>query len=277
MLGHDLTAACREAGHEVFGYDLPELDLTKDDGGLDRVPPGDWVVNCAAYTDVDGAQSHRDTAFAVNAGGAGRAAAWCAGRGVPFVHISTDYVFDGMSKIPYREDAPVHPLNVYGESKLRGEEAVQAAGGRHLIVRTQSLFGIHGKNFVAAILQRLEAGGPLKVVNDQASCPTYTAHLAAAILHLMRCGRLGIVHVSASGECTWFEMACAIARSVRPDSVIQPVTAQEFGRPARRPAYSVLDKSRYEEWTGRRMPSWQDGLEAYLAERSRRAARQTQD
>lgn len=268
MLGRDLTAACRAAGHEVFGYDLPELDLTRDDGGLDRLRGCDWAVNCAAYTDVDGAESHRDSAFAVNADGAGRAAAWCARRGITLIHISTDYVFDGLSPRPYPEDAKVRPLNVYGESKLHGELAVQAAAGRHLIVRTQSLFGIHGKNFVAAILQRLEAGSPLKVVSDQTSCPTFTVHLAAAILHLMRCGRLGIVHVSASGECTWFEMACAIAQRVKPGAEVQPVTAQAFGRPARRPAYSVLDKSRYEEWTGQRMPSWEQGLDDYLRERA---------
>jgi len=266
MLGHDLIAACRKAGIETTGFDLPELDITRDDGGLNRIPSCDWVVNCAAYTDVDGAEGHRDAAFAVNAEGAGRAARWCAAAKVPFLHVSTDYVFDGTRTTPYHEDDSVNPTDVYGESKLAGEQAVAIAGGHYVIARTQALFGKHGRNFVEAIRGRLLKNEPLRVVNDQTTCPTYTRHLADGILRLMKSGRRGIVHVSASGSCTWYELACAIAARVKPGATIQPVPTTEFPRPARRPAYSVLDKSRYEAWTGNKMPAWQDGLTEYLKE-----------
>jgi len=267
MLGSDLVAACRTAGVETDGYDLPELDITRDDGGLERIPACDWVVNCAGYTDVDGAESNSEKAFAVNGGGVGRIAEVCKRKGVPLMHISTDYVFDGTSAVPYREDAAVKPLNVYGKSKLAGEKAVQASGVKYVIVRTQSLFGLHGNSFVKAILARLEKGNePLKVVSDQVSSPTYTVHLAGAILRLLEKGKQGIVHVSASGECSWYAFACAIAAKVKPDARILPVTSAEYVRPARRPAYSVLDKGLYARWTDHRMPSWEEGLAGYLRE-----------
>ena len=264
MLGRDLAAAAAAAGFDVSGFDLPELDITRDDGGFDRIPACDWVVNCAAYTDVDGAESHRETAFAVNGEGAGRVARWCAGAKVPLLHVSTDYVFDGTKHAPYKEEDSTNPPDVYGESKLAGEKAVAAAGGQYVVARTQALFGKHGRNFVDAIRTRLLKDETLRVVKDQTVCPTYTRHLAAAILRLLNCGRRGIVHVSASGSCTWHEFACAIAARVRPGVAVQAVTTAEFPRPARRPAYSVLEKDRYELWTGHRMPEWQDGLKEYL-------------
>lgn len=267
MLGQDLMAACRMSGWNTLGFDLPELDITRDNGGFDRLPACDWLVNCAAYTDVDAAESHRDLAFAVNADGAGRVARWCAAKEIPLFHISTDYVFDGRLGRPLREDDPVSPLSVYGESKLAGERAVQEAGGNCIIARTQALFGLHGKSFIRAIAARLsQAREPLRVVNDQTVCPTYTVHLADGILRLLKTDRRGIVHVSASGSCTWYEFACAIAARVKPGAVITPVTAAEYPTPARRPAYSVLDKSRYESWTGQRMPMWQEGMAEYLRE-----------
>lgn len=269
MLGTDLAAAARRAGVEAAGLDLPEVDITREDGGLDRVPACDGVVNVAAFTDVDGAETREAAAFAVNAGGAGRVAALCAKRNVPLIHISTDYVFDGTASVPYREDDRPNPLNAYGRSKLAGEEAVRKAGGRWMIVRTQSLFGLNGRSFVKAILDKLAGSDePLRVVNDQSSSPTYTGHLAEAILRLMGTGRQGIVHVASTGGCTWYEFACAIAARAKPGAKVNPVSAREYARPARRPAYAVLDTGRYAEWTGRRMPSWQEGLDAYLAERA---------
>ena len=267
MLGQDLMAACRQSGVDAVGFDLPELDITRDNGGFDQLPACDWVVNCAAYTDVDGAESHRDLAFAVNADGAGRIGRWCAAKGIPLLHVSTDYVFDGRLGRPLAEDDPVNPVSVYGETKLAGEKAIQVAGGVHVIARTQALFGVHGKSFIRAIMTKLaQDNEPLRVVNDQTVCPTYTVHLAEGILRLMETGEHGIVHVSASGSCTWYEFACAIAARVKPGAVIKPVMATEYPRPACRPAYSVLNKSRYESWTGQPMPVWQDGLSEYLKE-----------
>ena len=270
MLGHDLAQACRAQGVAADIFDLPELDITRDDGGFDRLPACDWVVNCAAYTDVDGAEAKRDLAFAVNADGADRLARWCAGRRIPLLHISTDYVFDGLLGRPLREDDPINPVSVYGESKLAGERAVQAAGGRHVIVRTQVLYGVNGKSFIRAVMAKMDSSDePLRVVKEQTMCPTYTRHLADAILRLLPAERSGVVHVSASGQCTWYEFACAIAARVKPGTVVIPVTAAEFPRPARRPLFSALDKSRYEAWTGHRMPDWREGMAAYLRELGR--------
>jgi dTDP-4-dehydrorhamnose reductase len=266
MLGHDLVDACREEGIEVAGFDLPEVDITKKDGGLDKLSPCDWLINCAAYTDVDGAESHRETAFAVNGDGAGRVATWCAEHRVPLIHISTDYVFDGLKTTPYKESDPVRPLSVYGESKLAGERAVMSACRRHIIVRTQSLFGLHGRSFVRSIMGRLESGAALKVVTDQVSAPTYTVHLAKAILRLIDAGQEGIVHVSASGGCSWHEFACAIAARVKPGTEVGKTTSAEYKAPARRPANSLLDNSRYGLLTGSVMPAWQVGLDEYLME-----------
>jgi len=264
MLGCDLAAACTESGIGVAGYDLPGLDIRGDIDGIGTSARCDWIVNCAAYTDVDGAESNRETAFAVNCDGARRVAELSAARGVPLLHLSTDYVFDGASAEPYREDDPVCPINVYGESKLAGEQAVRAATPDHVIVRTQSLYGVHGRNFVRTVRERLEDGQALEVVDDQTSCPTHTMALARAIVALLRLQHRGMVNVSAEGACTWHQFACEIAARVRPGAEVKPVASADFPRPARRPAYSVLDKHRYAEWTGKRMPMWQEGLDAYL-------------
>ena len=203
----------------------------------------------------------------MNAEGAGNVARLCAARNIGLIQISTDYVFDGRKGSAYSEDDPVNPLNVYGASKLAGEERVREAGGRSLIVRTQSLFGVRGANFVRTIVQRLrKSDEPLRVVHDQCSSPTYTRHLAAAIVRLIQLRQEGIVNVVASGFCSWFEFAQAIAARVKPGAAIEPVGSDEYPRPAVRPAYSVLDTRRYREWTGSALPSWRKGLEEYLAE-----------
>jgi dTDP-4-dehydrorhamnose reductase len=267
MLGTDLVAACRTAGIEALGLDLPDFNITDFDGVRANLPAVDRVVNCAAYVRVDDAESQREQAYAVNAEGAGNVARICSTRNIGMLHISTDYVFDGRKGSAYSEDDPVNPLSVYGASKLAGEELVRAAGGRNVIIRTQSLFGVRGANFVRTIAQRLKKSDePLRVVNDQFSSPTYTRHLAAAIVRLLQSDREGIVNVVASGHCSWFEFAQAIAARVKPGAKINPVGSVEYPRPAPRPAYSVLDTKRYREWTGVALPTWQKGLEEYLAE-----------
>lgn len=265
MLGRDLMLACEKAGVSAVAADLPELDITDPLSFGKAIPDCGAVVNCAAYTAVDDAEKNGPLAFAVNGAGAGNLAAYCAGRGIPLVHISTDYVFDGQSGRPYKEDDPVRPLNVYGESKLDGERRVMASGCRFVIVRTQSLYGIAGKNFVATILGRLREGKELKVVTDQTSCPTYTPHLAGAILRILAAGRSGIVNVAASNACTWHEFAVAIAGYSGFDVKIGKTVSAEYRAPARRPAFSVLDTALYTSWTGHVMPTWQTGLREYLA------------
>jgi dTDP-4-dehydrorhamnose reductase len=267
MLGVDLVSACRGAGIETVGLDLPDFDITKSEEVRAHFPPVNWAVNCAAYTRVDDAEAQRDLAYAVNAEGAGNVARVCSARNIGLIQLSTDYVFDGRKGSAYFEGDAVNPLNVYGASKLAGEEWVRRAGGRTLIVRTQSLFGVRGVNFVRTIAQRLrKTDEPLRVVNDQFSSPTYTRHLAGAIVRLLPLGREGIVHVVATGFCSWFEFARAIALRVKPGAVINPVGSDEYPRPAILPAYSALDTRRYREWTGDALPSWQKGLEEYLEE-----------
>lgn len=267
MLGTDLMLACQRAGVEAIGLDLPELDVTRYDSVWAGVQACDWAINCAAYTNVDGAEQHRREAFAVNAAGARNVARVCVKKKVRLIHISTDYVFDGRRTRPYLERDQPNPLNVYGASKLAGEKAVRSEGGPFIILRTQSLFGLNGHSFVKAVMKRLvqdDITQPLRVVQDQASSPTYTVHLADAILRLLPVNRHGVVHVSASGQCSWYDFARAIARRVRPAAVIEPIRADELGRAAQRPPYSVLDGRRYRRWAGHAMPSWEEGLDEYL-------------
>ena len=260
MLGRDVMAAADDA----VGFTRAELDVT-DARAVDRafreVRP-DAVVNCAAYTDVDRAESDEDTATLVNGDGAGNVATAAAGVGAFVVQPSTDYVFDGEKREPYVETDATGPRSAYGRSKLAGEWTVAESNPRHAIVRTAWLFGVHGKNFVETMLG---LDGPLKVVDDQVGCPTYTGHLAGALVDLAG-GRLtGIVHVAGAGECSWYELAREIFRQAGRDVEVEPCSTEEFPRPAPRPPYSVLRSVRR---GAPELPDWHDGVEAYLSERA---------
>ena len=255
MLGRDVMRAAPDA----VGLTHAELDITDAAAvraAVDEVRP-DAIVNCAAYTNVDGAEDDEETATRVNGAGA---LADAAGDAV-LVYPSTDYVFDGSKREPYVESDPVAPQSAYGRSKLAGERA-SARAARHVIVRTSWLFGVAGKNFVDTMLG---LDGELKVVDDQVGCPTYTGHLAEALVDLAG-GRLrGVVHVAGSGQCSWYEFAAEIFRRAGKDVALRPCTTEEFPRPAPRPAYSVL---RSERPDAPRLPDWREGLAAYLSERA---------
>ena len=268
MLGSDLLDAVLARDWSASVLDLPEFDITRPDGLAERLPAADVVINCAAYTRVDDAETDRETCGRINAEGAGHVAAACARRGLHLIHLSTDYVFDGRKGAPYVESDPVAPINYYGESKRKGEERVRAAGGGALIARTQSLFGLRGRNFVRAILGQLQQGKTtLRVVSDQVSAPTFTRHLAEALLDLAQAGRAeGVVHVAASGACSWWEFARAIVERIRPGVEVEPRQSSELNYPAPRPPYSVLDTTRLQGLIGRRLPTWRQGLADYLAE-----------
>jgi dTDP-4-dehydrorhamnose reductase len=258
MLGRDVMAAADDA----VGFTRKDLDVT-DPPAVDRafrkVQP-DAVVNCAAYTDVDGAESDEATATEVNGDGAGNVATAAAAVGAFVVQPSTDYVFDGEKREPYIETDPTGPRTAYGRSKLAGEWTVAEANPRHAIVRTSWLFGLHGKNFVDTML-RLD--GPVKVVDDQVGSPTYTAHLAEALVDLAG-GRLtGVVHVAGAGQCSWYEFAREIFARAERDVEVEPCTTEEFPRPASRPKYSVLRSALPDAPV---LPDWRDGLEAYIME-----------
>jgi dTDP-4-dehydrorhamnose reductase len=223
----------------------------------------DWIILSAAYTDVDGCESNRELAFAVNCEGAVNVAQAARQAGSRLIFLSTDYVFDGQGTSPYSVDHPRHPINVYGESKARAEERLLEILSDVCIARTSWLFGHGGKCFPETILKLATSRPELAVVNDQRGSPTYTVDLAAALAQLCRKSARGIVHVTNAGDCTWYEFAKEILRVAGSKTTVKPVTTAEFPRPARRPAYSVLSPASREAY-GIRMPEWQDAVRRYL-------------
>ncbi len=275
MLGTHLVGLLEEAGLEFLAVDLDEIDITSADSvreAFDSARPG-TVINCAAVADVDGCETASEKAFSVNAHGADNLAIACRQFHSVLVHISTDYVFDGLKGSPYVEEDTMNPLGVYGASKAAGETRVrEIIPERHSIVRTQWLFGLYGKNFVEAMLGLAREKDVLRVVNDQYGSPTYAQDLAAGLIELCRLGALGTFHVTNSGYTTWYGFASAILQRMGMDSVrVEAMTTAELGRPAPRPLYSVLDNSRYVELTGAPLRSWEEALDEYLLKRKERA------
>lgn len=274
MVGRDLCAALEMREEHVTAVTKTDLDITDAPAVRDvvrRAMP-DVIVNCAAYTRVDDAEENEDLATAIN----GSAVEFLAGAtndvGALLVQLSTDFVFDGSKRTPYEVNDAASPLSAYGRSKLIGEQATSLAQ-KYVILRTAWLFGIHGPNFVEAIRNQLRKGtNPLRVVHDQHGRPTYTPHLADAIVRVARLAHededaRGILHYADSPECTWFDFARAIVASAGADTTVVPVTSGEFPRPAIRPAYSVLSTERYERITGVHSESWEEGLREYLRSR----------
>lgn len=221
------------------------------------------VINCAAFTDVDGAESRPDEAQKVNADAAGYLAERCRAIDATLVHYSTDYVFNGQADTPYRMDEPRDPVNAYGRSKAMGEVAIEQSGCDHLIIRTSWLYAPWGRNFVRTIAKLCAQRSSLRVVDDQRGRPTSCEHLAQVSAQLLERHVRGIRHVTDGGECTWFEFAREIARLANADCAVEPCTTAEFPRPAKRPAYSVLDLSETETVVGP-MPDWRDNLKNVL-------------
>ena len=268
MLGQDVLAAAATAGVDAVPLTHARLDITDPDAtrATIAVAAADVVVNCAAWTDVDGAESRPDAAHAVNRDGAGNVARAAFERGAWTIHISSDYVFDGATREPYVESDPVAPLSAYGHSKLAGERAVaDSAPGAHTIVRSSWLFGAGGRCFPATILGLAAERDELKVVDDQTGCPTFTGHLAAAIVELAQTRPAGVLHAAAAGACSWFDLARQIVAGAGLDCEVLPCSTAEMPRPATRPAYSVLGSERPEAPA---LPGWRSGLEQYLALRT---------
>ncbi len=269
MLAHDLIAALNAVHHEVVGIDVAEADITDFDSVVrvfERELPA-LVINCAAWTDVDGAETREDDAFAINADGAGNVAAAAAHIGARIIHISTDYVFNGQKKEPYVESDTTGPIGAYGRTKLAGEEQVALNNPRHLIVRTSWLYGLHGKNFVETMLSLAEKQSEIVVVADQFGCPTYSVQLAEAIVELADYERTGIMHICGGGTTTWYDFAREIFRQSQVEvTVLSGVTAM-MDRPAPRPTNSAMVSEREET---PKLPRWDHGLHAYLVERAAR-------
>lgn len=267
MLGQDVCAAGRESGHEIIPMGRAQLDITDETavGGAVRAARPDVVVNCAAWTDVDGAEAGEEAAEAVNGAGAGLVAAAAARAGAWTLHISSDYVFDGSGVVPYVESDPVAPISAYGRTKLAGERAVASlAPERHTIVRSAWLFGSGGRCFPATIMRLAREREQLTVVDDQVGCPTFTGHLAHGLLELLASGPPpGVVHLAGGGHCSWFQFATEIVASIGADCRVVPGSSAELSRPAPRPGYSVLGSKRGGELPP--MPSWREGLADYLS------------
>ena len=266
MLAHALVPLLRARGHETVALDRASLDVGDEAAVHERIGAErpDAVVQCAAYTAVDRAEADEAEATRINGVAAGFVADACDRVGAAFVYPSTDYVFAGAATVPYRPGDATDPVNAYGRSKLAGERA-SLASPRGLVVRTSWLYGEGGSHFVDTILRLAREGRPLRVVDDQWGRPTWTGALAATLAALMESEARGIFHATGGGEpVSWCGFAREVVALAGPGAEVAAVTSAEFPRPARRPAWSVLDCSATEERTGARLPHWRDSLVGYL-------------
>jgi dTDP-4-dehydrorhamnose reductase len=270
MLGAALRHVAAGKGFAAFAPPENTFDITSPAavaaavGSFAQEHPDGAVVNAAAFTNVDAAEDHRELAFLVNQFGASLLAETAVAHGLPFVHVSTDFVFDGMKDGPYTEDDEPDPLSVYGASKLAGELAVATVAPEALVVRTAWVFGLGGANFPTKILDRARDADSISVVSDEVGSPTYTVDLAGAILDLLTLGASGLFHVADSGWCSRDELAREILRLAgRPEVEVVPVRSATIAGKAPRPANSVLDCSKAAGF-GVRMPDWRDALGRFI-------------
>ncbi|MGI8907013.1 MAG: dTDP-4-dehydrorhamnose reductase [Candidatus Sumerlaeaceae bacterium] len=268
MLGTDLILELNRRGAAVAGFTRMQCDIT-DRQQCARILSDEQpsvVINCAAYTNVNGAETETGAAFDTNARGAENVARACASIDARCIYLSTDYVFDGSKHEPYTEEDSPAPLNVYGKSKLEGERLTSAAcRDAHCIVRTSWLYGKHGRNFVSTMLQLARKGSPVRVVNDQRGCPTSTLTLARALAQLIQSPATGIVHAACEGECTWYDFACEIfdMSGLRPVEII-PISTLDFPTPASRPSNSRLESRRLSSLGVDPLPDWRVALREYI-------------
>lgn len=284
MLAKKIASVAPE-GYKVTAVDLPDFDMTNRDlvlAYIEDLKP-DIIVNCAAFTNVDGCETERSLAEQVNGVAVGYLAEAAKQVGAVLVHISTDYVFDGTKNSPYVEADPTNPQSAYGRSKLSGERAILSSGLENFfIVRTSWLYGPGGNNFVETIIRLSKERTDLGIVADQVGSPTYTEDLAKAVFALLDVSSshraqvsspYGIYHFSNEGQCSWYEFAVEIAKVARLNGEslkvekIKPINTEDYPLPAKRPAYSVFSKKKYCMATGRNLPAWQDSLARYMAER----------
>lgn len=267
MVGSDLHEALVARDVDVVALTKSDLDITNarivTAAVLETRPT--IIANCAGYTHVDGAESDERVANAINGSSVEFLAQAANSVDALLLHISSDFVFDGRKESPYEINDQTSPLSAYGRSKRLGELAATHAR-KHAVVRTSWLFGRRGPNFVEAIRNQIRKGtNPLRVVNDQRGCPTYTPHLAEALIRIANLEATGIIHYVDEPECTWYDFACAIVEELGASVTVKPVSTDEFPRPAARPAFSVLSTERYERITGVKPESWREALREYLA------------
>jgi len=266
MLGSDVMLAASGSGHEVTGYGHIDLDITDVEALRRRFlrDKPDAVINCAAWTDVDGAEDDPDGALLVNGTAAGYAATAAAEAGARILYVSSDYVFDGLKGSDYVESDQVNPVSSYGSSKLAGEQATLVANRRSWVVRSSWLFGLNGGNFVDTMLRLGADHGEVLVVRDQVGSPTWTWHLAHGLVRLVDTDAYGIHHMAAGGRCSWYDFAREIFKQSEMDVTTLSATTDMLKRKASRPPHSALVS---ENENAIRLPDWQEGLAGYLAQR----------
>jgi dTDP-4-dehydrorhamnose reductase len=270
MLANDLVSLLAERGYEVFAPPEDMLDVTH----LDVVRAvavscePEIIVNCAAYTKVDDAETEEQQALTVNGFGVQNLCLVCQERDIPLVHFSTDYVFDGTKEGPYTIYDEPNPVGAYGRSKLLGEKYILWLLSKFYLIRTTWMFGTYGRNFIDTMLEIGQRQKKISVVNDQRGCPTWTRHLGEAVIDLIGTGRYGVYHITNSEPTTWFDFAQEIFRLSGMDIELVPVTSDQFPTPARRPLNSVLDPFPLPQLLGREMPSWREGLREHLKQRN---------
>jgi len=269
LLAHSVLPELGAAGHEARAVGHAGLDVTRLDPFREVVASfkPDWIFHFAAHTRVDDCEADRDRAFAVNAAGSRNAALAARASGAALLAISSDYVFDGTARTPYREFDSARPLSVYGASKWAGEQAIREVGERFIVVRTAWLFGPGGGNFVDSILKKAASGEALRVVADQRGSPTYAPDLARGLRRLVERAEYGTYHVVSAGDASWHELAEAAVREAGQTVAVERIESAALGRPAPRPAYSVLDASWFAHATGEALPDWRDALRRHLGTR----------
>ncbi|MDM8359967.1 dTDP-4-dehydrorhamnose reductase [Bacillus thuringiensis] len=268
QLAQDVLRQLEHTGLQVYGVDREELDITNNEAVqayINKIKP-DAIMHCAAYTNVDAAEEDADTAYKVNGLGTKYLAQAAGEIGAKMLYISTDYVFNGTAKEPYKTSEPTKPLGVYGETKLAGETFVQQYVDKFFIVRTAWVFGIFGNNFVKTMLRLGREHDEISVVHDQVGSPTYTVDLARFMIELISSEKYGIYHATNAGICSWYEFAVEIFKQAEMDINVKPVTTEEFPRPADRPKYSVLDKKKIEEEGFLPLQDWKKAVACYLSE-----------
>ncbi len=266
QLGYDVVNELEKRGMTAIGVDIDEMDIT-DAVSVNKVikeAAPDAVIHCAAYTAVDAAEDNVELCRKVNAEGTANIAEVCKELDIKMMYISTDYVFDGQGERPWEPDDERHPLNVYGQTKYEGEVAVTDALDKYFIVRIAWVFGVNGKNFIKAILNKAKTVDTLTVVNDQFGSPTYTYDLARLLVDMIQTDKYGFYHATNEGICTWYEFACEIIRQAGMDAKVLPVSADQYPAKAKRPTNSRMSKEKLTENGFEKLPAWQDALKRYL-------------
>ena len=268
QLGYDVVKELTARGIEAIGVDIEEMDIG-DAASVDRVikeAAPDAVISCAAYTAVDAAEENEALCRKVNAQGAQNIANVCKELDIKMLHISTDYVFDGQGDHYWKPEDVCHPQSVYGQTKYEGELAVQNTLEKYFIVRVAWTFGVNGKNFVKTMLNLSKNHDTIRVVNDQFGSPTSTSDLAKLIADMVVTEKYGVYHATNEGICSWYEFACAIFKEAGIDVKVVPVSTEEYGAKAKRPANSRMDKTKLTENGFQRLPAWQDALARFIKE-----------